>query len=573
MATRFRRAAILVLLLAAARLGPASGQAPATAPHAPAASEALPEPERIRAVRAYIKKAWTTLRRSTRDLSAAARDPKLHLPAGSRWPVYVPAAEDRTKLAAELRAQLGEAAFATIDLRSLPKQALELREHGLLYLPHPYVVPGGRFNEMYGWDSYFILLGLLRDDEVLAARQMVENFLYEIQHYGTVLNANRTYYLTRSQPPFLTRMILAVFEKTKDRAWLGAALPAAEKDHGFWTREPHLVPATGLSRYYDFGEGPAPEVLSDEKDAQGLTHYDRVREYYRRHDVPDYDKARFYDAAADRLTPLFYKGDRSMRESGFDPSNRFGLFSADITAYLPVCLNSLLYTMERDLAEMRRLLGDSAAAGRFDALAQERRARIDRSLWDEATGLYLDYNFETGKRRSYPFATSFYPLWAAAASPAQAARVAKNLRLLEETHGLLTSTTTSGSQWDAPFGWAPLQLIAVDGLRRTGHEADADRLARKFIALVTRDFERTGTIVEKYDVRRGGSDVAKDIRFGYSENQVGFGWTNGAYLEMLYHVSHGDSLSSQYEITERLPRHAGGAAGRAAAEGARGRAR
>ena len=126
-----------------------------------------------------------------------------------------PPTEDRAKLAAELRAQLGEAAFATIDLRSLPKQASELREHGLLYLPHPYVVPGGRFNEMYGWDSYFILLGLLRDDEVLAAREMVDNFLYEIQHYGTVLNANRTYYLSRSQPPFLTRMILAVFEKTK----------------------------------------------------------------------------------------------------------------------------------------------------------------------------------------------------------------------------------------------------------------------------------------------------------------------------------------------------------------------
>jgi len=570
MSTRFRRAATLVLLLAAALPGFAPGQAPAPAPPASATHEALPGPERIRAVRAYIRKAWTTLSRSTRDLPAAARDPKLQLPPGSRWPVYVPAAEDRAKIAAELRAQLGQEAFATIDLRPLPKQPLELSEHGLLYLPHPYVVPGGRFNEMYGWDSYFILLGLLRDDQGLAARHMVENFLYEIQHYGTVLNANRSYYLTRSQPPFLTRMILAVFGKTKDRAWLKAALPAAEKHYDFWTREPHLVPATGLSRYYDFGEGPAPEVLSGEKDAQGRTHYERVREYYRTHDVPDYEEARFYDAAADALLPLFYKGDRSMRESGFDPSNRFGPFSADITSHLPVCLNSLLYQMERDLAQMRRLLGDLAAAGRFEALAEERRARMDRYLWDEAQGLYLDYNFETGQRRAYPFATTFYPLWAGAASPAQAVRVAKNLPLFEEAHGLLTSTTTSGSQWDAPFGWAPLQLIAAGGLRRTGHEADADRLARKFIALVTRDFERTGTIVEKYNVRRGDSDVAGDIRFGYSENPVGFGWTNGAYLEMLYHVSHGDALGSQYELPERLSRHPGGAAGRAAAEGARG---
>ena len=386
MPTRLFRAAPLVLLLAAAPPGPALGQATAPPAPAPAASETLPAPERIRAVRAYIQKAWTTLRRSTRDLPAAARDPKLHLPPGSRFPVYVPAGEDRPKLAAALRAELGEAAFATIDLRPLPRQPLELREHGLLYLPHPYVVPGGRFNEMYGWDSYFILLGLLRDDEVAAAREMVENFLYEIQNYGTVLNANRTYYLSRSQPPFLTRMILAVFEKTKDRAWLEKALPIAEGDHGFWVREPHLVPATGLSRYYDLGEGPAPEVLSDEKDAQGRTHYDRAREYYRSHDVADYDEARFYDAAADRLTPLFYKADRSMRESGFDPSNRYGPFSADITSHLPVCLNSLLYRMERDLAEMRRLLGDSAAAARFDALAEDRRARIDRYLLGRGAG-------------------------------------------------------------------------------------------------------------------------------------------------------------------------------------------
>ena len=158
----------------------------------------------------------------------------------------------------------------------------------------------------------------------------------------------------------------------------------------------------------------------------------------------------------------------------------------------------------------------------------------------------------------------------------------------EQSVSSLTSTTASGSQWDAPIGWAPLQLIAVDGLRRTGHAEDADRLTRKFIALVTRDFERTGTIVEKYDVRRGGSDVAGDIRFGYSENQVGFGWTNGVYLELLaglraeavdaaapvsYHVSHGDSYSSQYELAKSLSRHPGGAAGGAPAEGARGRAR
>jgi alpha,alpha-trehalase len=198
-----------------------------------------------------------------------------------------------------------------------------------------------------------------------------------------------------------------------------------------------------------------------------------------------------------------------------------------------VCLNALLYQMERDLAEISRILGDAEAAKRWDERAEVRRSLMDRYLWDEGEGLYLDYDVATGARRQYPFATTFYPLWVGAASPAQAARVAGNLKRFEEKGGLLTSTTTSGSQWDAPFGWAPLQLIAVSGLRRYGHDDDASRLARKFVALVTREFERSGTIVEKYDVRRGASDVAGDIRFGYRENQVGFGWTNGVYLELV----------------------------------------
>jgi alpha,alpha-trehalase len=183
--------------------------------------------------------------------------------------------------------------------------------------------------------------------------------------------------------------------------------------------------------------------------------------------VTDYDAARFYDAQADRLTPLFYKGDRSMRESGFDPSNRFGPMSADITDYVPVCLNALLYRMERDLAETARILGDAEAAKRWQARAEERRGRMDRYLWDEAEGLYLDYNVPAATRRPYLFAATFYPLWAGAASPAQAARVAGNLKRFEARGGLLTSTTQTGSQWDAPFGWAPLQLIAVESCAAT----------------------------------------------------------------------------------------------------------
>src|SRR5581483_9789838 len=258
---------------------------------------------------------------------------------------------------------------------------------------------------MYGWDSYFIQIGLLRDGELALAKDMVDNFLYEIREYGKVLNANRTYYLTRSQPPFLTQMLLGVFKRTHDRKWLAEAVPAIEQYYRFWTTEPHLTPETGLSRYFDLGAGPAPEVLSAERDAQGRTHYDLVKEYFRAHEISDYDVSQYYDRATNQLTPLFYKGDRSMRESGFDPSNRFGPFSVDIIHYNPVCLNSLLYLMETQTAEIMRTLGRPADAAVWQRRAQERAERVNRLMWSEQDGLYYDYDFVRGRVRRYPFLT------------------------------------------------------------------------------------------------------------------------------------------------------------------------
>ena len=223
-----------------------------------------------------------------------------------------------------------------------------------------------------------------------------------------------------------------------------------------------------------------------------------------------------------------------MRESGFDPSNRFGAFNVDVIHYAPVCLNTLLYQMEEDAgadhgrrSATRRRPASGAAVPHRGAIS------INRLLWDEEAGLYFDYNFRTRRLRRYDFATTFYPLWAGIASPAQAARVRANLANFEAPGGLLTSTTVTGNQWDAPFGWAPLQMIAVDGLRRYGYHEDADRIAAKFVSLVAKEFDEHGTIVEKYDVRRRESDVAADIKFGYSANQIGFGWTNGAVLDLL----------------------------------------
>jgi alpha,alpha-trehalase len=521
-----RRTAALV---AAATLAAAACASPRRAERAPAADPLAPA--RVARLRAFIKESWPLLSRGLADLPQAARDEKVPHAAGTPWIVYLPPDEDPAAVEAVLAPLLPASRLGEVALRPLPRPSSgPVTPPGLLYLPRPYVVPGGRFNEMYGWDSAFIVLGLLRDGEVARARDVVDDFLYEVRRYGGVLNANRSYYLSRSQPPLLSEMVLAVYRATGDRAWLAGARDALVATYAHWTAPPHLIAALGLSRYLDHGEGPAPEVAS-ERDAAGRTHYDRVRAYFRAHPGPDTN--RWYDRAADRLTPAFYEGDRAMRESGFDPTGRFGPFGAEAARTVPVCLNTLLYRLELDLAAIDAVLGRAADAAAWRARADERRARIEARLWDDAAGLYFDWDLDGGRRRPYPFATTFWPLWAGLAAPERAARVRANLRLFERPGGILTSTTVTGAQWDAPFGWAPLQLFAVEGLRRSGDRADADRIARAFLSMLVEDFERRGTLVEKYDVERRSSDVAGALAYGYASNEIGFGWTNGVALELL----------------------------------------
>jgi alpha,alpha-trehalase len=515
--------ALLAFVALAACAAPAARRAPA----AGAPRDALAD-ERLDRLLAYIQKAWRPLTRTAADLPRAAEDPKVPHTAGAPWPVYLPADENLAAVAVDLARVLPARDLARIALRPLPRELPSDFEHGLLYLPRPYVVPGGRFNEMYGWDSYFIVLGLLRDGRAALARNVIDNFVYEVRHYGSVLNANRTYYLTRSQPPLLAAMVVALYHVTGDRAWLAGTRDALVAVYDHWLTPPHLIPSLGLSRYFDHGDGPAPEVVAGERDAAGDSHYDRVRAWFRAH--PD-AAAGYYNSESDELTPLFYKGDRSMRESGFDPSGRFGPFGADVTRYAPVCLNTLLYRMERNLAEIDQALGRDAKD--WLARAETRKARIETLLWDDGAGLYFDYDVESGRRNPYPFATTFWPLWAGVASRTHARRVHDNLRLFERPGGIVTSTTVTGAQWDAPFGWAPLQLFAVHGLHRYEFDADADRVARAWLSMLVEDFERRGTLVEKYDVERRTSEVSGKLAFGYTSNEVGFGWTNGVALELL----------------------------------------
>ena len=442
---------------------------------------------------------------------------------------------------------------------------------GLLYLPHAYVVPGGQFNEMYGWDSYFIIVGLLRAHRLELAKGMVENFFYEIQHYGSILNANRTYYLTRSQPPFLTSMILAVYDaedasaQQKGNAWLQKAYDFAVTDYEQWTQPPHLAGETGLSRYFDHGEGPVPEIIGNPSD-----YYRGVAQYFLLHNGTKdphlvlVDKDHSVESLVGPLFPVFtheeeagqnskdnhatadspveqvtlsadfYKGDRSMRESGFDVSFRFGPFSGETHHYAPVCLNSLLYKTEKDLARMSSLLGRPEEAAQWNTRASERRKLIDKYLWDAKQGRYFDYNFVNQSLSTYDYATTFYPLWAGLASPEQAQAVVKNLPLFEQPGGLTMSRLESQAQWDYPYGWAPIQLLAVDGMRRYGFTAEADRVAYNFLSMVIENFVTDKYIREKYNVVERTSIT--HIVEGYSQNVIGFGWTNGVFLELLHQL-------------------------------------
>jgi alpha,alpha-trehalase len=228
------------------------------------------------------------------------------------------------------------------------------------------------------------------------------------------------------------------------------------------------------------------------------------------------------------LSSEYYKGDRSMRESGFDVSFRFGPFSADTHHYAPICLNSLLYKTEKDLAEISKLLGNSQNAQRWERQATDRKRNIDKYLWDEKRGEYFDCDFTTNTRSAYEFATTFYPLWAGLASESQAAAVMKNLKNFEQPGGIAMSRFESQAQWDYPYGWAPIHILACEGMRRYGFNVDADRVSFKFLDTVLQNFYRDRTIREKYDVVTRTS--VTHIVEGYAENVIGFGWTNAAFL-------------------------------------------
>lgn len=389
----------------------------------------------------------------------------------------------------------------------------------------PFIVPGGRFNELYYWDSCFCATSML-DTHPHVVKSILRHFIFEIKHYGKVLNANRSYYLGRAQPPFLTDLALKTYEATKhergSKDLLKLAILAAIKEYySYWTTAPRYDEETGLSRYRPIGIGIPPEVESGAFDST-------LEPYAEKYTMDTAGVGQAY-TNGDILEPeldTYFLHDRSLRESGHDTSNRFVKRCADLAT---IDLNCLLYRYETDIAQaIRTIFGDALqvpaefcapgqAVDRFesstswDFAANKRKASINRYLWNEEKGLYFDHNTVTKEQNGYETVTSLWALWCGVASPYQAALlVEKGLPKFECAGGLSSTTETSRGpvtkkkpqgQWDYPNGWAPHQILAWDGLKRYGYDKEVERLAYRWLHMITGVFmNHNGTVVEKYDV-------------------------------------------------------------------------
>jgi alpha,alpha-trehalase len=388
----------------------------------------------------------------------------------------------------------------------------------LLPLPHPYIVPGGRFREVYYWDSYFTMLGLKESGETQVIENMLNNFAHLINTYGHIPNGNRSYYLSRSQPPFFSLMV-QLLAGIKGDAVYQTYLPALEKEYAYWmdktaaTKHVVIMPdGSTLNRYYDRDAIPRQE-----------SHYE------------DVTLAQGLPAAA---KPALYRNLRSGAESGWDFSSRWfadpkQIATIQVTDIVPVDLNSLLYNLELVIAQAKQLGGNAKLGGVFRTRAEKRRQAIEKYCWNKNSGYYFDYNITTKRQSKAITAAGVFPLCFINLYPesmnAKGKAVAGVLRqhLLKEG-GIVTTTQTTGQQWDAPNGWAPLQWMTVWALNRSGQAQLASDIARRWTALNEKVFANTGKFMEKYNV----VDVGLEAGGGEYPGQDGFGWTNGVYLAM-----------------------------------------
>jgi len=415
----------------------------------------------------------------------------------------------------------------------------------------PFVVPGGRFNEMYGWDSYFEGIGLLLDNRVDLAKAMVDNFCYQIEHYGKILNANRSYYLTRTQPPFLSSFIREVYEKQPEIgvSWLRNTLKWAIKEYQtVWMEEGMRLTKTGLNRYFAQGIGIPPETEDG--------HFEEALSAFAKLVIPSTNTAKipsvetFVANYQNGLLDMpevdtYFTHDRSLRESGHDTSWRLDDLCADLNV---VDLNSMLYVYETDFGYLIKeyLNNDfkNTNAQYWESQALKRKNLVNSLLWNEEEAQFFDYNFKTNTQHPFESASNYFPLWAGLCSQDQAQKMLPRMIAdLKELGGIAGSSKkmddTFGAkgaqrQWDYPNGWAPHQMLLWKGLRNYGFEKELQELTYRWLWMITKNaVHYNGTIPEKYDVVAATHEVYAEYgnvgtEFDYITTS-GFGWMNASY--------------------------------------------
>ena len=395
----------------------------------------------------------------------------------------------------------------------------------LLPLGRPYIVPGGRFREIYYWDSYFTMLGLEQDDQHALARDMLQNFASLIDRYGHVPNGNRSYYLSRSQPPFFSSMVELIAARDGDKLFVDY-LPELRAEYDYWMEGAEkLVPGAAHRHALRLPDGALLNRYWDDRAAPRDESY--------REDIETAHRA-------NRPAAEVYEDLRAGGESGWDFSSRWLADGKDLstirtTAIAPVDLNTLMLHLEETLAKAYQLKGDLEEAQRYRALADNRRATIGRLMWNAQAGFFVDYLWQEGRQSDSVSAATVFPLYFGVATPEQAHAIAAAVRgRLLEPGGLGTTLLDNGQQWDRPNGWAPIQYLAIEGLSKNGERDLAYEIADRWLHKNIQGYSHTGVLVEKYDVEQGPEQRGHGGGGGGEyELQLGFGWTNGVLAKLM----------------------------------------
>ncbi len=392
----------------------------------------------------------------------------------------------------------------------------------LIGLPEPYIVSGGRFHAMFYWDSYFTMLGLAVSGKWQLVEDMTRNCAFLLRKFGHVPNGNRTYFVSRSHPPFFALMVRLLAHR-KGRRTMIFYLPYLLLEHHFWIKGSSKL-RTGIA-YKRVVRMPGGEILNRYYDDKSTPRPEGYRE-----DVS------MVLAAGSRQAGDLHRDLRAAAESGWDFSARWckdpnSLASVHTTDIVPVDLNCLLVVLEQTIAEAYKALRNPLAAARYTALAEKRAKAVNTYCWDEEQGFYFDYDAVASQRTPIKSLAAAFPLYVGIASQAQADAVAEVLqRDFLQKGGLPSTLMDTGQQWDAPNGWAPLQWVAIQGLRNYGHNALAEEIKKRWIATVKAVYHAKGKLVEKYNV----VEPSRAAGGGEYPLQDGFGWTNGVLLALLH---------------------------------------